>query len=394
MARLLFLTPQLPHPPISGGVIKSRKLVDHLASRHEVRLFTLLKGNDACSVDEFRASVPLEQFQAVPIHIPRSAGNLIRSLWTGVPLSVYRNRSSEMRSLIEESLDLADVVFVDHFLMFQYLPEACRGRVVLHQHNAEYVMWQRFAALEKRPLHKLAVWMEARRVRNYEFRIGNKADAILAAPNDIEALVALGLPRDKFILTLHLGDESLLDLPDIEFSRTACRLLYVGSLGWEANRDGLIWFLRYVWPELKRSHVDLTLTIIGPQAGQQLTLVAEKLEGVELLGFVDDLEPYYERSRVFIAPIRFGSGIKVKVVNALYRGIPVSSTSIGVEGLDVQPGRDLFVADDVGTMVEHIGILLTDKARWTQMRDACRTLMREKYTWRETLDRLEEALNG
>ncbi|MBI3774547.1 MAG: hypothetical protein HY273_03180 [Gammaproteobacteria bacterium] len=170
-----------------------------------------------------------------------------------------------------------DVIFIDHFLMFQYVPDAFRGRVVLHQHNAEYVMWRRFAEFDAHRLRRMVVRMESARVRNYEARIGARAHAILAAPNDIEALVELGLPREKFVETLHLGDEHLLDAPDIDFAQTELALLCVGTLDWEANRDGLLWFLHDVWPQLKQRFPALRFTVIGRNPGVELQNLASTL---------------------------------------------------------------------------------------------------------------------
>lgn len=391
--RVLFLTPQLPHPPISGGVIKSRKLVEYLASRHELHLCTLLKGADADNVEAFRACVPLVGFHAESVSAPRSLANFVRSLAAGVPLSVYRNRAASMRALVGRMIGSFDAVFVDHFLMFQFVPRSFAGRVVVHQHNAEHVMWSRFAALERNVLRKLAIAAESRRIRNYESRIGQRAQVMLAAPNDIEALTAIGIPRQRFVETLHLGEEELLQRPAIEFARTERRLLYIGSLDWEANRDGLLWFLREVWPLLAADHAGLKLSIVGRNPGAALTREAQRHGGVELHGFVADLEPHYARSRVFIAPLRFGSGIKVKVINALYRGLPVVTTAVGAEGLVARAGREMFVAADAAAMARDIGVLLNDDESWSQMRDSARSLARREYSWEASLQQAERTLH-
>ncbi len=97
---------------------------------------------------------------------------------------------------------------------------------------------------------------------------------------------------------------------------------------------------------------------------------------------------------MFVAPLRFGSGIKVKVINALYRGLPVSTTSVGVEGLLIENGCQAFVADDGAEMAQGIGVLLTDADRWRTMRDASRELARKEYTWQASLMRIEEAARG
>ncbi|MBB6091262.1 glycosyltransferase involved in cell wall biosynthesis [Povalibacter uvarum] len=391
--RVLFLTPQLPHPVVSGGVIKSRKLIEHFADRHEVHVCSLLKGRDADHVDDFRSRVPLAGFHSTPVDSARSAINLLRSFVAGVPLSVFRNRCAQMRDHIAKIIASFDVVFVDHFLMFQYVPASYGGRIVLHQHNAEYVMWERYAQVHASVPYRMAAQSESRRIRAYERAIGLRASRVLAAPNDVEALAAIGVPRERFVETLHLGDEALLARPDVEFEDTQPRLLYVGSLDWEANRDGLLWFLREVWPTLLERRGDLQLVVAGRNPGEELTAEAARTRGVQLLGFVEDLESLYATSRVFIAPLRFGSGIKVKVINALYRGLPVVTTDVGVEGLAAVSGRDLLISDDASAMSGGILELLDDSLRWSVMRDAGRDLARREYGWEPSLRRAEAALH-
>ena len=392
--RILFLTPQLPHPPVSGGVIKSRKMIDFLADRHDVCLFCLLKGEDSSYADEYKSKAHLSQFHCVPLSISRSTVNFLCSLFVGVPLSVYRNRSPELLSKLQSMFSWADVIFIDHFLMFQYIPEFFKGRIVLHQHNAEYIMWERFAGVEKNIFRKLLVTLEAKRIREYEASIVNRSHAVLAAPNDIKALASIGIPRERFIETLHLGDEELLKLPDIDFKNTELRILFIGSLDWEANSDGVYWFLRDVWPRLISKHLDLQFSIIGRNPSEKLIREAQKYRGVEVLGFIEDLNPYYERSRVFVTPLRFGSGIKVKVINALYRGLPVSTTSVGSEGLTVEDGCEMYIADDANEMAKEISTLLTNESLWVKFRDAGRELARKEYTWHKCLVRVEEAIHG
>lgn len=394
MKRILFLTHQLPYPPISGGVIKSLKLVEYLSARYDVQIISLQKENDVEFVKEFQATVSPAEFYSVPIHIPRSAVNYLRSLILRIPLSVYRNKTLEMKLMVEKKIDKVDVVFVDHFVMFQYVPKHFSGRVVLHQHNAEYIMWQGFSELEKNPFLKLAAYVESKRIKSYEKKICRCSDVVLAAPNDIENLSSIGISKKHFIETLHLGDEELLCAPDISFQQTGLSLLFIGSLDWEANRSGLLWFLQEVWPILTDRYQDLKFVIIGRNPGKNLQQEVKQLQRVELLGFVDDVESFYAQSRVFLAPLLFGSGIKVKIVNALYRGIPVSTTSVGAEGLDVISGNEIFIANKAGEMAKQIGILLEDEAKWTKFRNAGRALVRKKYTWNSTLLRVKEAVDG
>ncbi len=390
--KIVFLTPQLPYPPQSGGVIKSFQLVKYLSKNHELVVGTFLKGDDPLHLSHFRKEFPLINLVTLPIDIPRTPLNFLWSLLQGIPLTVLRNKSEEFQKKIDSFLNEAELIFVDHYIMFQYVPEEFRGKVILHEHNAEYLLWLRYAEQSRNPLKKLLLTFESLRIRRYEKEIGIRADHILASPNDKEELMKLGLPTSKFVLTWHLGSEEWLDKPDLEFSKTKKVLLNVGTLSWEPNRDGLKWFIAEVWPKLKIKHQNLELWIAGKGADAQLHEAAKSDEQIKLLGFVDDLEKLHLQTRVFIAPLRFGSGIKVKVINALYRGLPVVTTSIGVEGMEVTPSQHLFVSDESESMIESIDLLLKDEDTWNKMSRSGRSLVRSHYTWKKVFDELEKIL--
>ena len=104
------------------------------------------------------------------------------------------------------------------------------------------------------------------------------------------------------------------------------------------------------------------------------------------------LEPYFQKARLFITPLRFGSGIKVKVVNALYRGIPCVTTSIGTEGLKVKDGEHIFIKDAPADYIAAVDILLKDKQKWEQFRNQSRTIALKYYTWDYVLENIRKAI--
>ncbi len=392
--KLLFLTPALPYPPVSGGVIKSNKTVRFLAEHCSVSVACFLKNDDNLYRDEFLRSLNLENDYMEELNIPRSAKNLILSNLKGIPLNLYRNASASFAKKIKAWIHDFDVVFCDHYVMFQYIPDDFRGKIVLHEHNCEYLIWQRYADVEPRFFKRLALLNQAWRIKNYERQICNRSDAILAAPNDTDELVKIGADRSKFFETYHLGDDATLALPSLKFDYTEKALLYIGTLSWEANIDGLLWFYREVWKRLVAQEPDLKLYIIGKHADKRLLALQALDARIILTGFVEDLEPYFQKCRVFITPLRFGSGIKVKVVNSLYRGIPCVTTTIGVEGLKVTDGKDILVRDNPRQQADAIIELLHNKAQWESISTNARILAKEFYTWEAVLENIQKAVEA
>lgn len=392
--KILFLTPTLPFPPVSGGVIKSNKVVHFLSGRYTLTVACFLKNEDPQYVEEFKTTVKLSGLITEALDIPRNAKNLILSNLLGIPLNLYRNRSATFNELVSNAARDADIIFCDHYVMFQYVPKDFKGKVILHEHNCEYLIWQRYAEIETKLLKKLALLNQAYRIRHYEQKICRRADVVLAAPNDTDELEKIGADRKKFLETYHLGDDELLKLPDLEFSDTEASLLYVGTLSWEANIDGLSWFFNECWRSIAAKHPGIKLYIVGKHPDPRLKAMADADPNIILTGFVEDLEPYFRRNRVFITPLRFGSGIKVKVVNALYRGIPCVTTSIGAEGLKVIDGEQLFIRDRADAFTAAVDVLLEDEESWKKLSRQARQLARQYYTWEFVLENIRKAVEG
>ncbi len=390
--KLLFLTPQLPYPANSGGKIKSFRLLKHLASEHDVYACCFLKGDDEMYLSRFNQEFTLDGLITMSISSPRSFKKYIGSFIYRSPFSVYRNYHAGMKAHIESIASQFDAIFVDHFLMYQYVPSTFKGRVIVHQHNAEHVMWDRYAGLEKKSIKKALISLEAKRIRSFEKKMCTSSCAVLAAPNDIEKLSQI-ISRNKkvnFIETLHLGDESLLKHTPIDYNNDG-DILFIGTMSWDANWDAALWFINTVFPIVRRVKPDIQFRIVGA-IEPQLAEVLEQNDGVIVRGYAENLNLEFEKSSIFVAPLRFGSGIKVKVVDALYRGVPVVATSVGAEGLDHNSGHNFSVRDTAEEMANEILSILQSKERWNQLRDSGRKYAQNKLSWQSVFDNVRKAI--
>lgn len=381
--KVLFLTPELPYPPVSGGKMKSWKLLEFLAQNYQVSVASILKENDEDHVHDFIKQIQINNFYFTPVKCARGIMNLIKSYWHQIPLNIYRTHSDYFTAKIKENIYNYDMVIIDHYEVFQYIPQDYKGKIILHEHNAYYLMWDRYAKNRDHSFAKrLVCYFESIRVKKYEKNACEQAHLVFASPNDIDSLESIGVSREKCRYTYHLGDDSQLKLPVLKYENTQESLLYIGSLGWEANVDGLLWFIGSVWPELLKQHPRLTFNIVGKNPDQRLITAVEACHGIKLTGFVQNLEPYFQQHRVFVAPLRFGAGMKVKVLNAMCRGIPTVTTSVGSEGMEVTHMEHLAIADDTRSMVESIHTLLNNKSAWQTLEKNSRSLVKEKYTWK------------
>lgn len=381
MKKLLFLSPELPFPLQSGGKVKSMKLLQSLAERYEVTFVSPLKLDDEENLEAFLAVSPCREHLVTPVNVPRSAYNLLASYVQSRPLNVRRTLDTGLRDRVGKIAHEYDVIVLDHYEVSAYLPDNYAGTVVYHAHNAYFKIWDRFARLPGNPAMRLAAFVEARRVRAYEAMVAKRASLVFAAPNDAEELISSGVARDKICDTYHLGDDAHLELPELNFAQTEKKLMYVGFLGWEPNVQGLLWFIDRVWPLLIKEHPELEFEIVGKNPDERLCEAVSRHCGIRLAGFVADLDSVYSESRVSVAPLLFGSGMKVKVLDAMARGIPTVTTRVGAEGIDIVNGEHLLVADDETLMATHVSTLLKDDVVWDKLRVNSRQLIRERYTW-------------
>ncbi len=390
---ILFLSLRLPYPPFSGGKIKSWKLVEFLGRHYDLTVGSILKEDDEEFLDDFTSKAQLCDFFTETVYTTRSAKNLIKSFIRRMPLNLFRTYSRHFADTVRDRAKDFDMILIDHYEVFQYIPDSYKGVIVLHEHNAEYVMWEGFARAGINPLERMVCYLESQRVRRYEAQACGRADLVFAAPNDIDKLAEIGVDRSKCKVTYHLGDDTQLELPSLRFDDTEKALLNVGSLTWEANIDGLLWFIKNTWPLLKKQHSDLKFYIVGKNPDLRLIKAVRDEPDIILTGFVEDLESLYRRCRVFVAPLRFGSGIKVKVLNAMCRGIPAVTTSVGTEGLSAENMKHLAIADSSKMMAKAIDLLLIDRNRWESLESNSRELIYKHYTWKRLFKEMKTNLD-
>ncbi len=390
--KVLFLTPQLPYPALSGGTIKTRLLIDYLAAHHQLSIACFLKGEDSQQLEAFSRSVAPVPCHTQPLDIPRTPLNFVRSCLKGIALTLYRNLHAGFAAKVAELAQQQDVLFVDHYLMFQYVPQGFQGRVVVHQHNAEYLMWSRKAELERNWLLKRLLAFEAERIKRFELALCAQADAVLTTNSDAKALLSAGASGDNFFETMHCAEADLFNAPDLDYDATEPSLLFIGTLSWDANLDGLLWFGERIWPRLRAKLPQLKLTVVGKCSASVQLQLQQALPGADIAGFVEDLEPLYRRHRVFIAPLRFGSGVKVKVVNSLTRGQPTVATSVGAEGIGVEHGKQIMICDDPLAFTEAVVALLGQPSLWRQLAQTSRQWMKANYSLEKEQQNIDRSL--
>jgi glycosyltransferase involved in cell wall biosynthesis len=385
--RVLFLTPRQLAETRSGGTIKSAAVLTYLEARHDVQV-ACFRGHEEQPWEREGGVI------SVPLERGRSLRHLLSSYAGRVPLSIERNRSAGMAGRVARLLESGehDAVFVDGWLMAQYVPEGFAGIRLLHEHNAEHVMWRRHAELETNPVRRALVRLEARRVRRYEAALLPRFDVVFAvSERDRAALTALVSTPPEIALLPNVADPALLERPELTPPPEHV-LLFLATLSWPPNAEGLSRFLGDDFPALLERVPDARLVVAGSGAPQRLVRQVHESRGAEFAGPVDDDEVLYRRARCFVDVGVGGSGTKVKVLNALARGLPVVTGPDGAAGLEVSSGEHLLVGDDREGMVASLEFVIQEDAAWTTLSRNGRDLVRRRYVPEVAFGALDEAL--
>jgi len=389
--KVLFLTPHLPYPPRSGGLVKSWAMVEFLRRHVELWLVCFRQGPWDAAQREWAQGWG-ERLLALPLRRPRGPISYLASVARGLPLSVYRNHSPAMAHLVRQVLEAGfQAVVADHLYMGHYVPPEFPGRKVLHLHNVESLLWERHVPLAG-PLAPL-VWWETRRLRQYERALFPRFHRLLVVSKDEgEALRALGVPEGKVAVLPNVARPDLLARPSLE-PPSGGKVAFLGTLSWPPNQDGLRWFLRECLPRLRAVRPQARLVVAGQGAPSWLRRAARR-RALELLSPLDDAgeEAVYRRARALVEPARGGGGTRVKVLNALARGLPVVATPRGVAGLALEPGVHILVAGGAQEMAEALAQLLDDDGLWRRLSLAGREAVGRLYTPEAALPPLLEAL--
>lgn len=383
---ILLLTHGVPYPPDTGPRAKTYRLIRHLAERHRLTLVCL--GQDDTGPIRAAALRPLcADVHLVPSPESRwtDLGALLGSLLGSRPYTLARLESQELRALLPRLLDEAaahgnpfDLAHVDQIVMAPYA-EALPLPRLLDAHNA---VWQIFAELARQrgPLGSWLATHEAALLRAYEGQICASFEAVMAvSEEDRQALLAAaGQECPITVVPIGVDGSALKPVQRISAPRS---VLSLATPGWPPNAEGIAWFAREVFPLVRRAVPESTLFICGANPTAELRSLAERQPAIEVTGFVDP-QPYLEQAGVLIAPLRSRGGMRVMLLEALAREIPVVATGLACADLDLTPGEHLLVADTPSEFADAVALLLRDQELGARLAAAGRRRVLERYDWR------------
>jgi sugar transferase (PEP-CTERM/EpsH1 system associated) len=386
--RLLVVTTELPFPPTWGAAIRNFQFLKHLARRHQTSLLTY-GDPEAAGPAQALTSLGIT-VNTVPPRQPRS--KRLAQLASVLSSRSHLGRSAQTAQLQEAADELlarqrVDIVLLESSLV-AHLRVPTGIPVVLDEHNIEYEVLQRTYQTETSPLRKVFGYLEYLKFRREEQTAWRQMDRCVFTSKREQALVNKELQ--------HTQSAVVPNGVDVDYFVPSARpvnpdsVVFSGRIGYRPNTDAVVFFAREVLPLILSERPQTVFTVLGAEPPREVYRLAGA--NVVVTGRVADVRPYCQRAAVLVAPIRFGGGTRLKVLESLAMAKPLVSTSMGCEGIDVRGGEHLLLADSPAAIAAAVLQLLDDRDLAEAIGRRGRALVESRYSWPLITDQLEAVL--
>lgn len=391
---LVYVTPFLRIPADFGSGIRNYQFLKYLSERHSITLVTY--GDDSTGKTDAWLTEQGCQVIRLPIAIPYRQANrrdALRNAFTFPPSFFRRYPPHALSDCLKEltATRQIDCIILDTQLTGQcQLVQRFAVPCVLQLTDVYQILLKRKIKLTGvRPYTTvyLAEWLKT---RAYENRILKHSPDIVTVSPDDAWIIRRITPRSS-VSVIPNGVDVDYYAPTDAVSKNAS-LIFVGGFEYSPNADALEYFYRDIFPLIRAKHSQVRLVGVGRNPPASLQNIAQQDKSVTITGTVSDVRPYYRASAVAVVPLRYGSGTKLKLLEAFAAGVPVVSTSIGCEGVSVVPNEHLFVADTPQQFADSVCKLLNDRILAQKMAEQARNLIKDKYDWNMIVPQFEECL--
>ncbi|MFP5225095.1 MAG: glycosyltransferase family 4 protein [Actinomycetota bacterium] len=386
--RLLFVAPYLPTPG-SGGRTRFVNLLDRVSRDHEVRVVCFRER------DQLEDPLPYPGIALDPPPLRKRPGGLAGKFrfygerLDPLPAFAAQLFMPEMAAAIrdETARFRPDLVQIETTEMGQYLRAIPFGPVrALDLQDVAHGWFERVAQRAGTPKARGTLRYELMRTRRYDRNICRTAELVFV-PSELEADRIRELAGIEPVIVAN-GVDTAYFSTDAAFEPVPFdpdRILFVGPMTYIANLDAVRWFGSEVLPLVRSRRPAARLVTVGTPTEEALPT------GVEAVGRVDDLRPWYAASPVSVVPVRIGSGTRYKILEAFSMGRAVVSTEVGAEGLGATHEEHLLLADDPEGFAEAVVLALEDADLRARLGKAGRVLVVANYDWEPLVQTMTEA---
>jgi len=382
---ILFLSTEIPYPPDHGHHIRTYNILKLLAETHRVFFVGFAKEKS-----ELQYVNQLVKFcETVDIFLIRGENNgwhfllsLFTNLFSPLPLVAQKYYRKEAGLRIKQILreNKIDLVHFDMLHLSRYLKHIDSLPKILVNHNVESLRLLRWMKIEKNIPTKLYLFFQFLKLKHFEKRTCPKFDKCIVV-SQVDKQVLIRMTHSDNFVTIPNGVDTDYFKPT-NGKIVANSLVWVGAMDDPHNRYAVDYFLDKILPLIQAKVSNVQATFVGGSPTVKLIKKAKKNPNIKITGYVKDIRPYVQHAAVFIAPLRSGSGTKIKILNALALGKAVVTTSIGAEGIDIEADKHVMIADSAHDFANKTIFLLKNPVAARKMGIEARRIIEKNYDWR------------
>jgi len=387
---ILYVSHMPPSPPRFGAQARVHGLITELARRHDVTAVMLI--DDEFDAEECRRAMQAYCCEVVLVPNPYGQAGLtkrllqLRSLASTRSFERLRVTVPAMQRALDRVLRARrfDIVNLEFSFLGDYdLRQAPPGEMlpslVVDSHNIDYDLAKQYARAGGNLARRLYAEVNWRKLRREELGTYRDADGVYLCSAVDERRLLDQVTGVRSVVIPNAADVDYYQPRPTDPPPDGRTLVFFGTLSYVPNTDGVIHFVRDIWPRIAEAHPKARCKIIGGRPPPSLLALAGPR--IELTGFVSDLRPHLAAAAAVVVPLRLGGGTRLKIVEAMAMGKAIVSTTLGAEGIEAVPGRDLLVEDAPAGFAEAVNRLLAEPSLAAHMGQSARRLAVEQYAW-------------
>lgn len=388
--KILMLTPYLPYPLMSGGQIRTYNLLKKLAHRHEITLFALIKEESEREhipeLKKYCAQVKAFKCSRKPFTL----NNIVRTLFSAYPFLVIRNHVPEIITQVKKELATHsyDLIHAETFYMMPHLPPT-QIPVILVEQTIEYLGYESYA--QRAPtLLKPLLKIDINKIKHWEKHFWRRAQKLIVMSQADKQFIAHEINQPQKIEVVPNGVDTQWFNQKRRCLPTQPTVLSVGTFKWLPNIEAVNFLVKKVWPLLTKQNTTARLWIVGNAPTPEITAYQNQDSKIKVTSNIPDIRDAFKKAHVLAAPVFSGKGTRYKILETMVSGTPVVATSIAVEGLGVETGKHVLLADSAAQMADKISWLFDHPGESKKIARRAKQFVTQHYDWKNISSKLDD----
>lgn len=392
--KILFISYDFPYPPTGGSISRDYNLIKQLSKHHELYWINRTIRGEIKQEYKDEMKKYFKEMRIIEWDYKQNPGGLIQSLVTDIPYIIRRFESAEMKNLVSETINKNkfDLILCDHIYLSQYIPDSITGKIPVIPNNEDcgFTYYKRMTENSgiARSVYANSQW---KKLLNFEIEVLKKYKVYITTSEKEKELISQYYDEAEIGVIENGVDTSFFTECDRKDFNP--NIVFTAWFKYYPNAAAAIDFVKNIFPKIKKEIPDIKFYIVGKEPPEKVKDL-EKTDGVIVTGYVDDVREYLANADAAVIPLKIGGGTRLKILEALSMKIPVVSTVLGAEGLEVEDGKNILIAKDDEDFAEKVIKVINNKDLSTKLATNGKVLAVNKYDWNIIGEKLNNFLSS